>query len=89
MVVEHQEGALSGYRVLDLADSKGAYCTKLLADMEAEVIKIEPLKGPRTGRSSLSWMTIPVSKKVFIPFTAMRASMELPLILIPWKIEMF
>ena len=44
-MAEQQEGALSVYRVLDLADIKGAYCTKLLADQGAEVVKIETPKG--------------------------------------------
>ncbi|HUI27771.1 MAG TPA: CoA transferase [Candidatus Kryptonia bacterium] len=38
-------GALEGVRVLDLADETGAYCGKLLADMGADVIKIEPPGG--------------------------------------------
>ena len=34
-------GALSGYRVLDLSDEKGMLGTRLLADMGAEVIRVE------------------------------------------------
>jgi crotonobetainyl-CoA:carnitine CoA-transferase CaiB-like acyl-CoA transferase len=44
------EGALSAYRILDLTDSRGAYCAKLFADLGADVIKIEWPEGD-TGRS--------------------------------------
>ena len=37
--------ALAGIRVLEIADGHYAWCGKLLADMGAEVIKIEPLGG--------------------------------------------
>lgn len=33
-------GALSGYSVLDISDKKGALCTRLLADMGAELIHL-------------------------------------------------
>ena len=39
------DGALSVYRILDLTDSKGAYCAKLFADLGADVIKIERPEG--------------------------------------------
>lgn len=38
-------GALAGLRVLDLANESGAYCGKLLADLGADVIRIEPPTG--------------------------------------------
>ena len=43
--------ALEGRRVLELADEKGVYCGKLLADMGADVIKIE-----RPGGDATRWM---------------------------------
>ncbi len=36
---------LSGYRVLDLSGPLGVYCGKLMADMGADVIKVEPVGG--------------------------------------------
>jgi benzylsuccinate CoA-transferase BbsE subunit len=41
-------GALSGYRVLDLCDEKGIFCTKIMADLGAEVLTIEPPAGHAT-----------------------------------------
>ena len=38
-------GALSGLRVLELADQTGQFCGKLLGDLGADVIKIEPPDG--------------------------------------------
>jgi crotonobetainyl-CoA:carnitine CoA-transferase CaiB-like acyl-CoA transferase len=38
-------GALHGVRVLNLADISGAYCAKLLADLGADVIAVEPPGG--------------------------------------------
>jgi benzylsuccinate CoA-transferase BbsE subunit len=38
---EKERGLLSGIRVMDMADEKASFCSKLLADMGARVIKIE------------------------------------------------
>lgn len=38
---EEKEGLLQGIRILDLADEKASFCSKLLADMGAYVIKVE------------------------------------------------
>jgi crotonobetainyl-CoA:carnitine CoA-transferase CaiB-like acyl-CoA transferase len=42
---EKSEGMLCDYRVLDLSDHKGIYCAKVLADLGADVIKVEPPGG--------------------------------------------
>lgn len=41
-------GALAGRKVLEITDASGAYCGKLLADMGADVIRIEPPGGDPT-----------------------------------------
>ena len=40
-----QPGPLTGLRVLELSDEKGQFCGKLMGDLGAEVIKIEPIGG--------------------------------------------
>src|SRR6266567_4228181 len=41
---------LAGIRVLELASVDGQYCGKLLGDMGADVVKIEPPGGDRARR---------------------------------------
>ena len=66
---------LSPYRILDLTDRKGQLCGKLLGDMGADVIKIEPPQGdaarnegpfyhddPHLERS-LYWLSFNTSKR--------------------------
>jgi crotonobetainyl-CoA:carnitine CoA-transferase CaiB-like acyl-CoA transferase len=45
-----RRGPLSPYRVLDLAGPPGLHCAKLLADLGADVIKIEPPAGEESRR---------------------------------------
>jgi crotonobetainyl-CoA:carnitine CoA-transferase CaiB-like acyl-CoA transferase len=44
------EGPLAGLRVLELADEKGQFCGKLLGDLGADVIKVEPPGGEAARR---------------------------------------
>ena len=42
---EPSQGLLPSYRVLDLSNEKGVYCSKILADIGADVIMVEPCGG--------------------------------------------
>lgn len=44
------EGPLAGLRILELADEKGQFCGKLLADLGADLVKIEPPGGEPSRR---------------------------------------
>ncbi|HXG51561.1 MAG TPA: CoA transferase [candidate division Zixibacteria bacterium] len=48
--LEQTAPPLTGYRVLDLAGPLGFHCGKLLADMGADVIKVEPPGGDEARR---------------------------------------
>ncbi len=45
------ERALEGVRVIEFTDELGSYCGRLLADLGAEVIKVEPPGGGRQRHS--------------------------------------
>lgn len=47
--------ALEGVRVLDLADHLGAYASRLLADLGADVVKVEPPGGDPSRRLEPLW----------------------------------
>ncbi|MDP2675483.1 MAG: CoA transferase [Dehalococcoidia bacterium] len=72
---EQAPSALDDVRVLDLAGEIGQYCTKLLADLGADVIKIEPPSGDPVRdlppfyhdeadrQKSLYWLNLNTSKR--------------------------
>ncbi len=38
-------GPLAGLRILELADETGQFCGKLLGDLSADIVKVEPPGG--------------------------------------------
>jgi len=55
-------GSLSGYRILDLTDDKGMLCPRLLADMGAEVIRVEK-PGDISPRQSTAFCYLNLGKQ--------------------------
>lgn len=56
MAADSTAGPLDGVRVLDLADPLGAYGGRLLADLGAEVIRVEPPRGPGSVDCAPFWL---------------------------------
>jgi len=54
---------LTPYRVLDLTDEKGSLCPRILGDLGAEVIKIEPPWGSSERRQGPFYKNIPHPEK--------------------------
>ena len=61
-------GPLSALRVLDLSDEKGCLCGKIMADLGADVIKIEPPGGDRTRRKGPFYKNQPDPEKSLLWF---------------------
>jgi len=67
---QRREGSLLGpYRVLDLSDEKGVLCGKVLADLGADVIKVEPPSGDPMRHIGPFYHDIPDPEKSLYWFT--------------------
>ena len=60
---DNDGGLLSPYRALDLTDEKGVLCGKILADLGADVIKVERPGGDQTRNIGPFFEDIPDPQK--------------------------
>lgn len=58
-----KKAALAGLQILDLADEKASFCSKLLADIGAEVIKVEQPDGDSARLTGPFWGNTPHPEK--------------------------
>jgi crotonobetainyl-CoA:carnitine CoA-transferase CaiB-like acyl-CoA transferase len=63
---EEPRGALEGIRVLDVAETSGAYVSRILGDLGADVIKIEPPEGA-PDRQMAPWLSVG-AERLSLPF---------------------
>lgn len=54
---------LEHLRVLDLADERGLLCGRLLADLGADVVQVEPLDGSPARERALYWETFAAGRR--------------------------
>jgi crotonobetainyl-CoA:carnitine CoA-transferase CaiB-like acyl-CoA transferase len=57
------QALLAGVRVVDMADEKGELCGRFLADLGADVIRVEPRGGARSRRLPLSFAVRNANKR--------------------------
>ena len=60
-----QELLLSPYRVIDLTDERGLLCGKILADLGADVIQVEPPGGSTARNIGLSTQMTSIPSEAF------------------------
>jgi benzylsuccinate CoA-transferase BbsE subunit len=61
--IEKEDHPLTGIRILDLADEKGSFCSKLLADLGAYVLKVEKPGGDSSRMKGPFWGDAPDPEK--------------------------
>jgi crotonobetainyl-CoA:carnitine CoA-transferase CaiB-like acyl-CoA transferase len=64
-----REGPLSPYRVLDLSDENGLLCGRMLADLGADTVVIEPIKGSPARRLGPFYHGVPHPEKSLFWFS--------------------
>ena len=57
------KGLFQGIRILDLADEKASFCSKLLADLGACVIKVEKPGGDSSRKIGPFWHNLPLPER--------------------------
>jgi hypothetical protein len=71
-------GPLAGLRILELADETGQFCGKLLGDLGADVVKIEPPVASPTAGSGRSSTTSRTRSAVYLFGTTIRPNAASP-----------